>query len=156
MNLEDENRVLRVVVPDLLVKDMIALCKSSGSRETGGILIGKYGDNGTSAEVVEVTGPPPNSKSTHCRFRRGTHGLKDLLQARWDSVPRTYYLGEWHFHPLNVPNPSYQDKSQMKDIAVDPSYRCSHPILIILCPTKDGKWLVTCHVFPEDLRLGVV
>ena len=47
-----------------------------------------------------------------------------------------YLLGEWHFHPSNVVEPSAEDFEQMARIAETDSYECRDPILVIVGKAK--------------------
>ncbi len=75
---------------------------------------------------------PSDSAGTVTRFVRGTRGLRGLLQRLWASSPRTYYLGEWHYHPALNTTPSNADLAQMRSIALAANYQCPEPILVIL------------------------
>ena len=144
---EDAAQMFRVVLSDEVVKHMFRLCDANCAQETGGILIGSYSHDYTTAQIVEATSPPVDSRFGRNWFHRGTDGLEELLMARWNSQPRTHYIGEWHFHTANVPWPSAQDKRQMKEVARDRQYNCAQPLLIIVCPVREGQWVVKCFVF---------
>lgn len=125
----------------------LSLCASSPRVETGGILVGRYVNSGRRVQVSEATGPPPGSSAGRDWFTRGNRGLAKLLADRWDSEPRTYYLGEWHFHPDRVPWPSSQDLRQMHEVAADPRYQCANPILLVVSPIDEGQWCPQVFVF---------
>jgi hypothetical protein len=36
----------------------------------------------------------------------------------------------------------------MKEVACDRRYDCAQQLLIIVCPVREGKWVVMCFVFP--------
>ena len=36
----------------------------------------------------------------------------------------------------------------MKEVARDRRYDCAQPLLIIVCPVREGQWVVKCFVFP--------
>lgn len=103
--------------------------KSIGGAETGGILIGTYSKDLSTASITQATGPGTSSKSRRSSFKRGIRSLQSTL----DKARRTgsYYLGEWHSHPQAEPIPSRQDVRQMKKIASSHKYNCPEPILII-------------------------
>jgi hypothetical protein len=155
---EDRLQSFRVVISDEAVEHMFLLCDEDRSRETGGILIGSYSSDCTTAHVGEATSPPSDSKSGPNWFHRGTEGLEELLRERWHAEPRTYYVGEWHFHTAAVPWPSPQDKKQMRVVARDGRYDCARPLLIIVSPVGKGRWRVKCFIFPggtspEEVRM---
>ncbi|MEW5993083.1 MAG: Mov34/MPN/PAD-1 family protein [Candidatus Zixiibacteriota bacterium] len=108
---------------------MLAECSRRGTVETGGILAGRYDAQLRIANVAIATAPPPDSRSGHAWFRRGTAGLQSLLEQLWRTGD--YYLGEWHYHPGGAPTPSRQDIDQMRAIASDRRYACPEPVLVI-------------------------
>ena len=145
---EDSSQSFRVIISDEVVKHMFLLCDANRTRETGGILVGSYSNDFTTAHIDEATSPPSDSRFGRDWFHRGTNGLVELLRQRWEAEPRTHYVGEWHFHTEHVPWPSPQDKRQMQEVAHDDRYNCAQPLLIIVCPVQEGQWVVKCFVFP--------
>lgn len=108
-------------------------CASADSSETGGILVGRYSGDCSLAIVIEATPPPADSKRGHSWFVRGICGLRDLLAKRWRAKERSFYIGEWHFHPAAHVEPSADDFAQMLEISYNSNYECKEPILLILC-----------------------
>lgn len=121
----------RIAIADAALASMNRLCASSAHLETGGILLGYYADDGAVAVVEEATGPPSDSGRGGSWFRRGFAGLREELARRWKEPKRTFYIGEWHFHPAATIVPSPQDFAQMKDIAASGRYQCREPLLVI-------------------------
>lgn len=109
----------------LIEKEALA----STDKETGGILIGRYEGDGNVAVVTAATERPADSNAGRAWFQRGISGLTAKLRARW--VHGEYYLGEWHSHPGGAPDPSNNDIREMRSIAIDTSYRCPKPIMVI-------------------------
>lgn len=143
---------LEVAFEQAALKVALTLCAESPRRETGGILIGRYIDGGRRAHVLEATGPPPGSAAGRDWFERGNRGLATLLKKRWDAEPRTFYLGEWHFHTDRVPWPSPQDLRQMQAVAADREYRCANPILLLISPVDEGRWSPQVFLFGSGMR----
>lgn len=124
-------------------------CRNGWPDETGGVLVGAYSMDHTTADVTLAAGPPPDSHHGPTRFHRGTAGLRRLLQRLW-SRPRdhrTYYLGEWHLHPDAAPTPSRTDLAQMRTIAEGP-HSCPEPILVIV-GGRPGRWRLSVLVVPR-------
>jgi integrative and conjugative element protein (TIGR02256 family) len=113
------------------------LCSASDRIETGGVLVGHYSEDLSTAVVLEATPPPPDSKQGHSWFHRGVKGLKELLAQKWQSKNRTYYLGEWHYHPADRVVPSTDDFDQMGLIAHAQEYKCREPLLLIFGASRD-------------------
>lgn len=107
-------------------------CREAESSETGGILVGRYSDDLSLAIVLEATPPPPDSRQGRSWFVRGVNGLRDMLDRRWRAQERTYYVGEWHLHPVAEVDPSRDDFTQMLEISQTEGYNCKNPILLIL------------------------
>lgn len=125
-------------------------CRSSGVVETGGVLVGHYTKDESTAVVTEALPPPTDSARGRSWFRRGVVGLRGLLAKRWESELRTYYIGEWHYHPANIVEPSEDDLSQMQLIGADRRYRCQVPVMIIAGHTVNcGARPVRAFVFPQ-------
>jgi integrative and conjugative element protein (TIGR02256 family) len=111
-------------------------CRDAGSVETGGILVGRYSDDLAIAIVREATPPPTDSKRGRSWFVRGVSGLGEMLHRRWRAKERTFYIGEWHFHPANQVEPSGEDFAQMIEISRAREYDCKEPLLLILGASK--------------------
>lgn len=125
-------------------EQMKTMAYMSTKKETGGILIGSYDDEGNRAFITKVSSPPKDSRSSWASFLRGTLGLKKMLIEEWKAG--NYYLGEWHLHPAGSPNPSSQDINQIKEISKDVKYKCPEPILIILAPHSTSSFAITIHI----------
>lgn len=156
MNLADAEHALhfrsddgqfRLSVPEGAVQQLLKFCCEAGNVETGGILIGHYSADRTTAVVDRISGPPPDSKHFLSRFFRGVDGLQDLLIRMWSAAKRQYYLGEWHYHPLPDAEPSRDDIVQMNKIASSDRYACPEPVLLIAAgaPSVAGLFSATVH-----------
>ena len=126
-------------------------CLFARSKETGGILLGRYTEDGSLAQAIEAPDPAPDTRAGHTWLIRGTHGLSSLLAARWRSRRRLHYIGEWHYHPTERLEPSRQDLSQMEAIANRQQYQCPEPIMILLGRPRNAsrKPPVRIFVFPD-------
>lgn len=150
--LSDEVRY-RVVLPSEIAEQMYELCKRDRTSETGGVLVGTYSSDLMSAFVHEATPAPPDSSSGPNWFHRGTIGLKEMLRTRWGDSPRSHYVGEWHFHPSNVPQPSAADLRQLRTVAQSQNYQCEQPILLIVYRTEPDKFSISGRLLDHFGRL---
>ncbi|AEG04144.1 hypothetical protein GOA59_28875 [Sinorhizobium meliloti] len=116
----------------LIEKEALA----SVNKETGGILIGRYENDGNVAVVTAATECPADSSSGRAWFQRGISGLTAKLRARWANGE--FYLGEWHSHPGCAPDPSSNDIRVMRSISIDASYRCPKPIMVIAGTARES------------------
>ena len=144
----------RVYVGPHQIETLLTLCRKSGSKETGGLLVGRYNEAHDTAIVTRVWGPPKDSVRKQTSFRRGTHGLQSQLNSLWRTT-QEYYLGEWHYHPGGTAQPSNSDIRQMARIAKSRQYNTPEPILIIIGASQRE---VVTYVFPrshQPVELGV-
>lgn len=145
MRFDDLDGRLALVLDDAHLAELLRACRRSERVETGGVLIGRYNERRSEALVTQVTGAPPDSRATRSSFLRGVRGLQRRLDQAWRR--RTFYLGEWHFHPNGSAAPSGQDRKQIADFLKDPSYNCPEPILLVLGGDPDGEWHVTASLY---------
>lgn len=128
------------------------MCGDAGDIETGGVLVGWYSADLAVAVVREATPPPSDSRQGRSWFNRGVAGLRDMLRRRWRSKERSYYLGEWHYHPSQHVEPSSVDIEQMYTIREDPNYRCEEPLLVIFGRVGEGdERTARAFIFPRSV-----
>jgi len=120
---------------------------AAGNRETGGILLGSYGQDGNNVTVSLATRQPRDSQSGRTWFQRGARGLKALLQRRWKSGE--YYVGEWHSHPGSEPAPSATDIEEIEAISRQTAYQCPKPLLVIAGTSARRRINLSVSVFHD-------
>jgi len=126
---------------------MVRRCKAANCNETGGVLAGTYSGDHKCAHITSFSSAPPDSESGGSWFRRGIQGLQKWIDKQWRS--KSYYLGEWHFHPFAPPAPSGTDITEMKSIATTESYKCPEPLLVIIGGDPAQAWQIRAFVFPR-------
>lgn len=142
----------RVLIEARALSDLDRMCQASGQIETGGVLVGYYSSDLSVAVVCEATLPPSDSRRGRSSFVRGIAGLREMFRRRWRSKIRTYYLGEWHFHPARQVEPSSDDVAQMAKIASADEYSCREPILVILCAAhRNARRALRAFVCPRGI-----
>src|SRR5690349_6378790 len=94
-----EDRCFGLSLGRIRVRALLRFTRKARATETGGVLVGRYSEAFNCAEVTRVSPPPRDSKADRCSFERGSEGLEAWLLKLWSASARTYYLGEWHFHP---------------------------------------------------------
>lgn len=125
-----DSNLYRVIIPKDIYDDMKSYCNKSYPNETGGVLVGNYSSDQSTANVVKITPPPPNSRGTRYGFKRTNTGVKVFLDSLWEQG--LYYIGEWHYHPSAHAVPSSTDIEQMITLAKDGRLKCPEPILVII------------------------
>lgn len=104
------------------------------STEAGGILIGER--RGQHIVITDISEPGPSDIRTRNRFeRKGDHHQQNVDELFKQSDGFLVYLGEWHTHPEDFPQPSYTDiKSWVTGlIATEP--------MVLLIVGRKGEWL---------------
>lgn len=120
-----------IYLKNVAYQSAINWAKKAEKKETGGILIGRYSSSLKTVYINELSNPPSDSKAGFFWFFRGVKGVGEYLKKKWVQNDE-YYLGEWHVHPANVPEPSSTDIAQLKKISLDKRFNCKEPILIII------------------------
>jgi integrative and conjugative element protein (TIGR02256 family) len=136
---------LGVQISESELAKAIKQCVRTDRKETGGILVGRYTTTHDCALVTSVSDAPRDSRAGGTWFSRGVAGLQRWLDGLWKS--KSYYLGEWHYHPFAMATPSEDDLAEMKSIANTESYHCPEPILIIVGGDPKKDWHVRVFVY---------
>lgn len=151
---QKHNSNIKIHLSNKLIKEISLICMKSYPNETGGIIIGSYSSDFNTATISTITDAPSDSKMGKTWFKRGIIGLQELLDKKW-SYQKEYYLGEWHFHPNGIPNPSHIDIQEMRKISKNPNYNCPEPILLII-GNRNDKWTLSIYVFFTDKSYSLI
>lgn len=124
-------------------------------KETGGILIGYWTKSGNIV-VTHASGPGSKAYNGYFSFEIDVVYCQGYLDYIFDTTGGALsYLGEWHTHPLGYGlNLSSTDSLNMHHIAMDKSYKCSAPVVILYRPkgsiSKKGELLKIFFHSGED------
>ena len=146
----DDSRCEAIIYVEKLAYNHLITKLEGYNKETGGILVGYYSTSLRKVYINLFSDEPSDSKSGFSYFIRGVKGLGDFLKRKWDKC-NEYYLGEWHFHPANVPEPSGIDISQLKIIASDDRFNCKEPIMIIISRKNNCEYNLTIRLFLNSI-----
>ena len=124
--------------------------------ETGGVLIGYYSedDNGD-LNIINITRVLPQSRDSinnPTGFVSGTEGIMDILNEEWDNPEKRYYIGEWHTHPDNSPEPSKLDDEQMFKYSKDDKLNCPEPILFVI----GRNYKMSCNLYKNNNKYKMI
>ena len=144
---QDRKRLYSIYLRVEAYEQMLVYCRKSNPYETGGILIGNYSADQISANIFQITSPITNSRRSKNNFRRGSVGLKNILDSMWNQG--LYYIGEWHYHPNSSSSPSNIDKNQMIILSQDKNLKCPEPILMIV-GGRTENWNVSARLFANN------
>jgi len=89
--------------------------QGDGKTEAGGILIGyRRGDH---LHVTQCTLPFPKDRRSRFRFfRQDVNHNKAAIEYWKRTNNKGYYLGEWHTHPQDFPEPSTIDVREWRKL----------------------------------------
>lgn len=122
----------KVWLPQIAYTHILEEALSKMPNETGGILIGYWGNAGE-AVVTAIVGPGP--KAIH----KPTSFIPDH-RYHTEEVSRYYqqsgftetYLGDWHTHPYAQAYMSERDRKTLRGIADFKEARLEKPLMMIL------------------------
>lgn len=87
-----------------------------GSLEAGGVLLGYYLLESEDIIANRISIPMPGDLRSKTRFFRNKNSHQKIINDIWNETDgRCNYLGEWHTHPENDPNPSSIDIKSWKN-----------------------------------------
>lgn len=128
---------LSINIADSLLDELTALGKKHYPNEFGGFLIGNYSDDFKQLNITSTI-LPTKFKASKYQFERDTTGIKETLKNYYEQIPKTYYVGEWHTHPDNLPIPSTTDIKAINEILEHQDTSIQNPILLIIGYTKQN------------------
>lgn len=87
---------------------MLAFVQNTRRKpEAGGVLIGRYIRDSRDIVIDEVTVPTAGDRRRRFSFWRTCWTHQQALDQAWqESGSTSTYLGEWHTHPEDIPEPS--------------------------------------------------
>jgi integrative and conjugative element protein (TIGR02256 family) len=89
---------------------------SHSDCEAGGLLLGTV--HGAHIAVVEATIPTICDKRLRHLFERMPFGHSSIARKRWHASGGTVrYVGEWHTHPQDFPQPSGLDRTEWNKLS---------------------------------------
>lgn len=112
-----------------------------GEREAGGIMLGRLICNARDIVVDRVTDPNRLDKRyRHWFFRSRKPAQAEVVSAWNESLGSVNYLGEWHSHPQDSPEPSMVDRCNWRRILKRAVFE-QHFLLFVIVGTSDvGVW----------------
>jgi integrative and conjugative element protein (TIGR02256 family) len=118
--------------------------------ETGGVLFGQFDDFLKVIWVTAASGPPPDSTANRNGFVCGTHGVAKMNQelvAR--SLGSVSFVGMWHTHPGNAPDPSPIDRDAMARLFDSPDFNGRHFLMLIIGGSSNAP-IIAVNVFNRN------
>ncbi len=137
MKLINKEIKLSVSIDEKLLTQLTEIGKKHYPNEFGGFLMGNYSDDLTQVNITNTV-LPIKYKASKYQFERETTGINKTLKRYYEQIPKTYYIGEWHTHPDNLPIPSTTDINAINKIINNKDHTIQNPILLIIGYTKQS------------------
>ena len=144
---EDKNYT--IIIYETALTKIILECEKHMNLESGGILIGNYSKD-SSIAYIKDSYSPKDSKHYSNTFLRGTIGINNILDKKWDEGE--YYLGEWHHHPNSSSKSSRLDDIQMIKFSNNKKLNCRDPILLII-GGNPSNWSLNLYVYKNNEKI---
>lgn len=109
--------------------------------EAGGVLLGRFVVESKDIIVDTVSVPMSGDKRTRYSFHRGAKMHQRVIDEEWKRTNGTcHYLGEWHTHPEQYPDPSGKDISNWKTHLNRDIFSSRYLYFIIVGTREIGMW----------------
>ena len=106
---------------------------TASEDETGGVLFGQRDDACGVIWLTEISGPPPDSKSSPEGFICGVEGVTKLNTEKSERTKGAVeYLGMWHTHPSGRAKPSHIDVAGMTNLLLSPMTTTPLQLMLII------------------------
>lgn len=108
------------------------------NHESGGILLGQIINN--NIHILKASTPNKFDKSSRYSFECDKDAAQVIIDYEFvNSENKTIYIGEWHTHPENYPNPSNIDIGMIKNQYF--KNRLNEPFLVLLIQGLKGLYV---------------
>ncbi len=127
---------------------------SKNANESGGILLGQVADD--KVYILKVSTPNKFDKASRYSFDCNKDAAQVIIDYEFNNSGRkTIYIGEWHTHPENFPNPSGVDRKM-----IDNQYfknKLNEPFLILIIQGLKGLYIAIFNGKKlEETKLTVI
>ena len=120
--------------------------------ETGGVLMGYFGRDGTELVITDVIGPGPNAIHTLTSFAPDLSFQHREIAKRYFASNRLHtYVADWHTHPNGPLSLSRKDKQSLLKVARCREARLDLPTMLLLAGGVVGWDLGAFQLLPFHL-----
>ena len=138
----EESNQKKAWLNKMALESLYIEAKDKYPLETGGILMGYFGESGNIPVIMYASGPGPNAIHLRNYYRPDQEFDEAIIAAiHRKSGRQITYLGDWHTHPAPIDKLSYKDKKTLKKIAMYKNARVNMPLMLIL--SYDNQWAET-------------
>ncbi|MFH1716741.1 MAG: Mov34/MPN/PAD-1 family protein [Planctomycetota bacterium] len=125
-----------------VLKSLEEEASTKAPLETGGVLMGYFGQPGNTPVIMSATGPGPQAVHRQNSYIPDYEFDNSQIATIYEKYERRItYIGDWHTHPAPFPELSYRDKRTLRRIARCKTARVETPIMLLL--THDDEWEAT-------------
>lgn len=138
MKTNDQSK-MKVIISETVI-NIIENFKQNNRKdnESGGVLFGQIHDN--NIYILKASTPNKYDKAGRYSFECNKDAAQIIIDFEFiNSGNKTIYIGEWHTHPENYPNPSGIDKGMIKNQYF--KNRLNEPLLILLIQGLKGLYV---------------
>ena len=106
--------VTQIIISPTASQDIFREIEKVSTRETGGVLCGRYSQN--ELIIESASGPGPNAMHRLDEFIMDKQYMHAYLDDEYvKSEGMNIYIGEWHTHPQVTPLPSQTDLTSIRE-----------------------------------------
>ena len=128
----------------MVLESLSIEAKAKYPLETGGVLMGYFGEPGNVPVIIYASGPGPNAIHLKDCYSPDQEFDESIIATIYmESGRQITYLGDWHTHPAPIDKLSYKDRKTLKKIATYKNARVNMPLMLILsyhCQWKASIW----------------
>ena len=128
----------------MVLESLSIEAKAKYPLETGGVLMGYFGEPGNVSVIMYASGPGPNAIHLRNYYRPDQKFDESQIATIYrESGRQITYLGDWHTHPAPIDKLSYKDRKTLKKIAMYKNAHVNTPLMLILsyhCQWKALIW----------------
>lgn len=130
--------------------------RDPNSDEAGGVLLGRILPMSAAVIVDQVTTPGHSDRRSRFRFFRAMRPTQKLVNNAWAVSDGTCnYLGEWHTHPEDDPQPSATDRKNWLRLTRESHYEQTSLFFVIAGRELIRAWEVSRHSLAINELIGM-
>lgn len=132
-----ENK-LKLIIEDEVLSSIYKFNLINYKHENGGVLLGKFNKKEKTYIITNISTTNSEDRKGRYFFIRNKKQAQAIINKYWkNSNGEINYLGEWHTHDEEYPNPSFVDKQLVKQMLNNKNIEIDNVFMIILGKNKN-------------------
>lgn len=132
-----ENK-LKLIIEDEVLTSIYKFNLINYKHENGGVLLGKFNKKEKTYIITNISTTNSEDRKGRYFFIRNKKQAQAIINKYWkNSNGEINYLGEWHTHDEEYPNPSFVDKQLVKQMLNNKNIEIDNVFMIILGKNKN-------------------